>query len=175
VFFGFLRANKGLECLIDAALKAHRTLQELVVLIIGGLHQRMPGVAESIKDNLPNFVIFTGYLPEEELDIYFSAADAFCFPYDDSVAGASGAAYRVLGYLKPMIVTDIPKFYEFKKAKIGVIVPKDDPDTLARAIIATLRNPSKRDYSRLLKFYESRTGYRMLLPLLRSIKGDFDG
>lgn len=158
VFFGFLRPKKGLEYLVEAALKARMSLPNLVVLIVGGTHERMPDVSRSLhhycQEKRADFIFFTGFVPEEELPIYFSAADAFIFSYNDSIASASGAMHMILGYGKAIIATNIPKFCELREAEAGIIVPPNDSDALCNAIVSVFKNASIA--KRILSFHNRR-------------------
>jgi len=172
MFFGFLRPQKGLELLAEATLRAKTAIPNLVLLIVGGRHARLPDVS-SIFDRYPkDFIVLTGYVSEEDLPIYFSAADAFIFPYEDNILSASGAMYRVLGYGKPIIVTNTPKFYECKKFGAGLVVPLGDLNALANAIISALKDANSTHSIRrnVLQFYEERRWSKIIMKFIKLYK-----
>jgi glycosyltransferase involved in cell wall biosynthesis len=171
-FFGFLRPQKGLEPLAEATLHAKTTIPNLVLLVVGGRHARLPYVNSILDRYSRHFIILTGYVPEEDLPLYFSATDAFIFPYEDNILSASGAMYRVLGYGKPIIVTNAPKFYECKKFNAGLIVPLGDLNALVNAIISALKDDNSTHPIRrnILRFYRKRRWSRITMKFIKLYK-----
>jgi glycosyltransferase involved in cell wall biosynthesis len=171
-FFGFLRPQKGLELLAEATLRAKTVIPNLVLLVVGGRHARLPDVSP-IFDRYPrDFIVLTGYVSKEDLPLYFSATDAFIFPYEDNILSASGAMYSVLGYGKPIIVTNAPKFYECKKFNAGLVVPLGDLNALVNAIISALKDTNLTHLIRrnILRFYEERRLSKIIMKFVELYK-----
>jgi hypothetical protein len=54
----------------------------------------------------PNELRITGFLPEDDIPIYFGAADVIVLNYMRGSASASGAAHRAVAAHKPIVKTD---------------------------------------------------------------------
>jgi glycosyltransferase involved in cell wall biosynthesis len=150
-YFGLVRKGKGLEDLVKAWQIVLKEVNAQL-LIIGGKH---PHIKDDCYENLVEIVRelgleesirFCGYVPNEILPAYFTASDAFVFPYNEwgDVITSSGALSVVAPYLKPMVVTDVPAFADLKKLGAAVVVKKGDIDGLASAIVKVLTDARTR-------------------------------
>jgi glycosyltransferase involved in cell wall biosynthesis len=113
LFFGYIAGYKGVESLIDAfdVLKGD---EDFVLFIAGGEHPRLKGKREYQKHlqeikakakEISDKIIFTGFVPEEMIPTYFSAADLVIFPYRE-VFSASGPMSLALFYGKPFLASE---------------------------------------------------------------------
>ncbi len=145
LFFGIVRAYKGLRDLLDAVAQLKHNAP--VQLVIAGefwddkaryLQQiAQLGIGDCVR-------IESYYIPNEQVSLFFSAADVFAAPY---VAGTqSGALKLALGFGLPIVLTttafdsaglpcDTPSIY---------IVPPRDPRALADALGCAARLPCER-------------------------------
>ncbi|MEK6570105.1 MAG: glycosyltransferase family 4 protein, partial [Bacteroidota bacterium] len=74
------------------------------------------------------------YVPNDQVAIYFSAADVAVLPY--LAATQSGIAQIAYNFDKPVITTNVGGLAEVViEGKTGFVVPPDDPRALAEAII----------------------------------------
>jgi glycosyltransferase involved in cell wall biosynthesis len=119
LFFGYLSARKGVEILVDSFVKIRNELPDTILIIGAGKNPRLKEQSEymdyfnSIQryaESIPN-IYFTGFIPEDRLSIYISAADVIVFPYSAPVA-ASGPLHISLGFNKLVLCSDIPIFRE---------------------------------------------------------------
>ena len=114
LFFGYITGYKGLELLIDA-FKFLKNDEDFVLFIAGGEHPRLRGKrryreylrrlrerARRVSDR----IIFTGFVPEDKIPIYFSAADLVIFPYK-AVMSSSGPINLAIAYRKPFLVSNV--------------------------------------------------------------------
>lgn len=158
-YFGLVRHGKGLEDLVRAWKKVKNVNAQL--MIIGGKH---PTLKDDCYENLIKLVRelgletsirFCGYVPNEILPTYFTASDAFVFPYNKwgDVIASSGALSVVAPYLKPIIATDVPAFVHLKNLGAVLVVKKGDIDGLASAIMEVLTDARTRG-SLVDKLYE---------------------
>jgi glycosyltransferase involved in cell wall biosynthesis len=73
-----------------------------------------------------DYVIFTGYVSEEEINCLMQVADIVIFPYEKWTSAMSGALCHAISASKPIICTDIPAFEILENGKNCLkIVNKD--------------------------------------------------
>lgn len=126
LFFGFIRAYKGLDLLLDAF--ADPRLKELKVkLIVAGEFYGDPkpymeqierlGIADRI-------VLATDFIPDSCVNRYFGACDIVAQPYKS--ATQSGVTQIAFHFEKPMLVTNVGGLAEIvPHGKIGYVVEPD--------------------------------------------------
>jgi glycosyltransferase involved in cell wall biosynthesis len=138
LYFGYVRPYKGLMVLIEAMARL-RALGfgegEVLLLVVGEFYDPEPPYRDRVRNlNLEPAVRFvTGYLPNEHVAGYFSAADAVVLPYLS--ATQSGIAQIAYNFDKPVIATKVGGLAEVVvDGTTGTLVPPDDPDALAAAI-----------------------------------------
>lgn len=135
LFFGYLTGYKGIELLIDA----FNYIDDNTVLVIaGGEHPRLKdekdyrdyikGLKDKAMETGKN-IVFTGFVSEEKIGIYFSAADVVVCPYRVFMA-SSGPLSLSLSYSKPFIVSEQLK----DMINFDDIVFRNDPKELAKKI-----------------------------------------
>ena len=103
LFFGLIRAYKGLDILIEAFGKLDQTYQ----LVIAGESYEDFKKYQLLIDALPNknnIHIYNKYIPDNEVPHFFSAADLCVLPYKS--ATQSGVVAAAFHFDLPVIVTD---------------------------------------------------------------------
>ena len=135
VFFGYVRHYKGLDTLLEAWAAVRR--ERPATLVVAGdfyedaaPYRRLAAVAGG-EDAVR---LMEGYLPDEEVEALFKAADVAVLPYRSATqSGVTHVAYA-LGV--PVITTDVGGLAEtVKPGETGLVVPPEDPMALARAIV----------------------------------------
>ena len=134
LFFGYVRAYKGLQILLDALA---RTQKEFPVhlLVVGEFYDDEAKYRKQIAElHLESAVtVVSEYVPNDRVRLYFSAADAVVLPYRS--ATQSGIAQIAFNFDRPVIATDVGGLAETVRNGItGLVIPPDDPAALARAI-----------------------------------------
>ncbi len=135
LFFGFVRPYKGLRHLIEALPRLCSRLPELRLVIAGEFWDSFPSYTRRIDELgvTPHVMIENRYIPNEEVGLYFTAADVVVLPYTSATQSAVVAlAHR---YGRPVISTDVGGLPEaVSHETTGLIVPPGDPAALADAI-----------------------------------------
>ncbi|MFH0843291.1 MAG: glycosyltransferase [Bacteroidota bacterium] len=126
LFFGFIRAYKGLDLLLEAF--ADRTLRskKLKLIIAGEFYESdKPYKAIIEKHGLADDVIlYDRFIDEDEVALFFSAADLIVQPYRS--ATQSGVTQIAFHFEKPMLVTDVGGLSEIvPHGKCGYVVEPD--------------------------------------------------
>lgn len=140
LFFGIVRPYKGLDQLIEAAALLIQRKIDINLLVAGEFWEEKSAYLDQIRQlSLSSRVsIHDKYIPNEEVGIYFSAADLFIAPY---IGGTqSGAVKLALGFGLPAIISDrITDEILINDSRVR-IVPTGDPQKLADAIEDSLNN-----------------------------------
>ena len=122
---------KGIPHLIEAMKYTHGAL-----LVIGGIGpdtQKLKQIV--IKEDLVSKVIFTGYIPENNLPSYHHAADIFCLPSTESSEAFGLAMAESMACAKPIIVSKLSTGVNFVcTCQTGIIVESGNALALGRAI-----------------------------------------
>lgn len=151
LYYGTIRPSKGLDILIKAIHQAHERNKQVYLLAAGAFHkvneeEYRSLVREQLDDTfaLVNF----GFVPQEEEQWYFSAADTVVLPYLEVTQ--SGVAQLGLMYELPIIATDIGEMADVcRDGENGILVePKNQP-MLINAIISMASNNEERNQKSL--------------------------
>lgn len=129
LFFGFIREYKGLDLLVEA-MKALPS--DITLVVAGEPYGDMAWYERAIhRTNLRERIIDRiGYIPDQDVPLYFSAADAVVLPYRS--ATQSGITAIAQHFAKPVIATDVGGLKEFvENERTGIIVGR--PEALAIA------------------------------------------
>ncbi len=136
LYFGFIRKYKGLLTLLDALPQVIEQLG--VKTIVAGEYYDAPDEYQAKIDHhnlAPHIIDATKFIPDDEVALYFSAADVVALPY--ITATQSGIVSIALEYDLPCIVTNVGGLpFVVHHEKTGLIVPPDDHHALAAAISA---------------------------------------
>lgn len=145
-YVGRITYEKGIRQLLDAAPQVIRALEGAVkVVVIGG------GNTEPLQQQARNLGIFdhclfTGFMPDQELDQFQTIANCAVFPslYEPfGIVALESFAARV-----PVVVSDTGGMPEVvQHGKTGVVTQVNNPDSIAWGILEILKNP---DYSQIL-------------------------
>jgi glycosyltransferase involved in cell wall biosynthesis len=144
LFFGFIRAYKGLDLLIEAFSDPILRNKKLKLVIAGEFYEDEAPYRELIKKyNLENeVVIFDRFINDDEVCLFFSIADLVVQPYRSATqSGVTQIAYH---FEKPMLVTDVGGLREIvPDGKCGYVV-KPDPKEISDSIIDYFTNDRKK-------------------------------
>ena len=107
LFFGLVRAYKGLDLLIDAFAQVQEKLPKLRLLIAGEFYEDEQKYREQIsRSGLDERVIIRNeFIPDADLRKYFGAAGLIVQPYKS--ATQSGVTQVAFHFEKPMLVTNV--------------------------------------------------------------------
>lgn len=107
LFFGFIRAYKGLDLLIEALGDERIKSMNIRLLVAGEFYGDREKYLDLIaKHGLEDRIVLrSDYIPNEEVRYYFAAADLIVQPYRSATqSGISQLAYH---FEKPMVVTNV--------------------------------------------------------------------
>ncbi len=135
LYFGYIRKYKGLMTLLDALPETVERLGAKAIIAGEFYDDREPYLAKIRAHALaPHLILADRFIPDDEVNLYFSAADVVVLPYLS--ATQSGIVSIALHYDLPCIVTDVGGLPEVvHHQKTGLVVPPDDPPALAQAMV----------------------------------------
>ncbi len=165
--FGLLSPNKGIENVIRA-LPAILAQHPNVVYIVSGVthphirrregeryREELQALAEQLGVS-KNLILNNRFVSTEELVEHVGAADIYITPYRHEAQVVSGTLAIALGAGKAIISTPYWHAKELLAEKRGVIVPFDNPDAIAEAVLALLENDAQRHAMRKRAYLHSR-------------------
>ena len=140
LFFGLIRAYKGLDLLLEGFADKRLRKLPLKLLVAGEFYEDEQYYLDIIteKELSEHVFICADYIPEQEVREWFSAADMIVQPYRSaSQSGISQIAYH---FEKPMLVTDVGGLAEIvPNGKAGYVV-QPNAQEIADAILDFYKN-----------------------------------
>lgn len=138
LYFGSIRDYKGLDILFDAFDLAKPSLPKLKLIVAGRPHSK--ALNEQYTEYLErlqykdSIVCRFDFIPSEEIDYYFGAADAMAMPY--RTIFYSGVLHTAFSYKLPILATNVGSFSDLIDPGInGYITEPGDPAKFAEIII----------------------------------------
>jgi D-inositol-3-phosphate glycosyltransferase len=134
LFFGFIRAYKGLDLLLEAFSKIDRSKWKIKLIVAGEFYEDEKFYMDLVeKWHLKSDLLFyKDFIPDSEVHLFFSAADLTVQPYKD--ATQSGVTQVAYFYDKPMIVTNIGGLPELVPHEKSGFVVEREAQAIAHAI-----------------------------------------
>lgn len=167
LYFGFVRPYKGLMHLLRALPRAARLVPDLRLLVVGeswGDAERYRAEVERLGiEDLVTMV--DRYVPNEEVSLYFEAADLVVLPYE--TASGSGIIQIAYSFAKPVVTTLVGALSEVvEDGKTGFLVPPCDPQALADAIAGFFQSGRPDDFARNIERFRTRFSWDGFIEVL---------
>lgn len=150
LFFGLVRAYKGLDLLLDAFGKVKDQLPNLQLIVAGEFYEDEDKYRAQIESNqLTNRVIIKNdFIADADLRKYFGAADLIVQPY--KTATQSGVTQVAFHFEKPMLVTNVGGLGEIvHDHKMGYAV-EPNADAIAAVLTDYYTHSRQADYTEYL-------------------------
>lgn len=151
LFFGFIRAYKGLDLLLQAFADERLQSQNVKLIVAGEFYedeQRYQELIDQLKIR-DKIVLHTDFIPNDQVKYYFNAADIVAQPY--KTATQSGVTQIAFHFEKPMLVTNVGGLAEIvPHQKIGYVV-EPNPQQIADAIADFFVNNRKESFESNVK------------------------
>lgn len=149
---GGIEPRKGSMELVEALARLRRTAPPGPILAVVGGHSfqdhaayrdRVFGRMRQVRVEEGRDLVVLGTVPDEELDAWYRAADAFVFP---SVKEGFGlVVLEAMAAGLPVVATDIPVFREYLTDEDAVLAAPGSSEALAAAMARLVREPELRD------------------------------
>lgn len=143
--FGMIRKDKR----IDDIIKAVAHVPDAILVVAGmpvdvneqEIRRRIAqaGIAERA-------VLYLQYIPENQMSVFFTAADVVVLAHDQGFPGQSGPLHLACSYLVPVIASDVGDIGRFvREHKIGEVFPPRNWQALAK-LLAYFKGMGKAEY-----------------------------
>jgi alpha-maltose-1-phosphate synthase len=131
LFFGRISRYKGLDVLLDAMADVWQVVPQATLTVAGeGEIERHPVFRD------PRVTIRVEHIPDRELPELFAAASCIVLPYRQASQSGVGALAKSHG--RPLVVTQVGGLPELVSDGSGLLVPPEDPQRLAKALVSLL-------------------------------------
>jgi glycosyltransferase involved in cell wall biosynthesis len=175
LFFGYIRAYKGLAVLLDAMPEILRRL-DVRLLVCGEFYE---GRGESVdrihRLGLERSVtLIDSFIPNEKVGEYFCAADAVVLPYLS--ATQSGIVQIAAHYDRPVIATAVGGLPEtILDGKTGFLVPPNDKEALAGAVVRFYRERRGRAFEAAVRREKVRFSWDRMAEAAEDLQKEIRG
>jgi glycosyltransferase involved in cell wall biosynthesis len=165
--FGLLSPNKGIENVIRALPAILEKHPNTVYLVTGVTHPHIRrNEGERYRESLvalaaqlgvsSQLILDNRFVSAEELVEHVGAADIYITPYRQEAQVVSGTLAIALGAGKAIVSTPYWHARELLADNRGVIVPFDNPEAIADAVLKLLQNDAERHAMRKRAYLHSR-------------------
>ncbi len=147
LFFGFIRAYKGLDLLIRAMAEEEIRRLDVKLLVAGEFYDSPKDyhqLAQSL--GLDNILWHTDFIPSARVRDYFCAADLVAQPY--KTATQSGVTQVAYHFEVPMLVTAVGGLPEMVPNGIAGYVTEPEPRSIALAMADYFMQNKREELSR---------------------------
>jgi glycosyltransferase involved in cell wall biosynthesis len=165
LFFGFIRPYKGLEHLLEALPLILRE-RRVTLLVVGESWNGSEAITEQMKRlGLERHVVrFDQYVPNEDVPLYFSAADLVVLPYVSCTG--SGIVQTAFAFNRPVVATRVGSLVEaVEDGRTGYLVDPADSVGLAQAVIRFFVEQRGPEFSRNIEQDKKQFGWDRFLEL----------
>lgn len=138
LYFGYIKPYKGVEDLIEAFRQFN---DEKAILLIAGkpLDETIKRDIESRAASDTRIRTFFGYIPDDDIQFFFRAADLVVFPFRNTQT--SGSLMLALSYDCPIIAPQIATIPEYVGEDSGILFDPSQPGALAGALEQSAQAP----------------------------------
>ena len=141
LFFGRIKPYKGLEFMVAAFQKVAQQGGAYRLIIVGGAEKDLQVYLSDIQDTIARdpscrqIIQRTEFVPDEETELYFKAADVLVLPYTQVFQ--SGVLFLAYSFGLPVIAADVGSFRDdIIVGKTGYLCAPCNAAALAGAIAA---------------------------------------
>jgi glycosyltransferase involved in cell wall biosynthesis len=144
LFVGVIEPKKNLERLVEAfaLLRQDSSLGKAFQLVIAGgkgwfyetLYQKVH------KLRLEDHVIFTGFVPDEDLPALYTGAEVFVFP--SIYEGFGLPVVEAMAYGVPVVTSNVSSLPELA-GNAGMLIDPNHPEAICEGLTEVLVNPQK--------------------------------
>ncbi len=138
LFFGNITPYKGVQYLVKAfqlLLARHNDYRLIIAGRPNNCEKYWTAIQEAIREDVKRgrVLVKADFIPDDETEVYFKAADVFILPYTHIYQ--SGVLFTGQNFGLPALVADVGSMKDdIIEGKTGLVFRPEDPVDLARAI-----------------------------------------
>jgi glycosyltransferase involved in cell wall biosynthesis len=167
LFFGFIRKYKGLDILLEALQDARIKDTNIKLLVAGEFYDDRAAYEPLLQAVQDRIHLFTEFIPNENVRLYFSAADLIVQPYRSATqSGITQIAYH---FEKPMVVTNVGGLHEVVQDGKTGFVTEPNPAAIADAILRFFKPGAIPNLEQNLKDEKQRYSWEVFTDVLMEI------
>lgn len=166
LFFGFIRPYKGVTTLLQA-LPLVLAERPVTLLVVGEFWEGRDEFWQLVNElQIGHAVkVIDRYIPNEEVSLYFAAADLLVLPYLSGTG--SGIVQIAWGLEKPVVATRVGSLPEVvEDGKTGYLVNPNDPPALAKAITQFFAEARGSEFVAHIRKTKERFSWERLVDLI---------
>ena len=170
LFFGLIRAYKGLDLLLDAFANVKHQDKKIKLLIAGEFYDDQNKYLKQIKElSIQDQVILHDhFIPNDQVKYYFSACDLVAQTYHR--ATQSGIMQIAIQFEKPLLVTNVGGLKEIIRDGEHGYITEVDSLKVTEAIYDFFDNPEKQDaFSKNLHILKDKYSWTSFYEKINSI------
>ena len=169
LFFGIIRAYKGLDLLIEAFAKLRKCNDEVKLIVVGEFYEDREKYISLINaHNLENDIILKDeFIPDSEVNVYFGACDIVAQPYRSATqSGVTQIAYH---FEKSMLVTNVGGLAEIvPDKKVGYVV-NPNPDEIADALKDFFDNNRQEEFEKNILVEKEKYSWENMIEAINAL------
>jgi glycosyltransferase involved in cell wall biosynthesis len=180
--FGFVSRAKRIDIILDVIKELSLRHKNFTYLVVGEEEKSVIEVSKLIKKmDLQEYVKFVGYVDLDEFEDYVKLCDV-CINLRYPTQGETSASlYRILGYGKPCLVTDIGSFSEIPDDVCIKIRLDNEKSDIYEALEMFLTNKDKiklmgeNAYEYVNEHFKSKDTIDSYLQIIDKVSNNGDG
>ena len=169
LFFGFIRAYKGLDILLEAFADGRVAALPIKLIIAGEFYEDAAPYEQLIQRyQLENRIVrATDFIPNDAVVDYFCAADLIVQPYKNATqSGVSQVAYH---FERPMLVTDVGGLAELiPDGVVGYVVPPTAA-AIADAVVDFYTNRREEEFTAGVREQKKQFSWPIMVAALKAV------
>ena len=170
LFFGLVRAYKGLDWLIEAFADERLRGLPLKLLVAGEFYDAKTPYLDRIKalGLEERVVVHDRFVPDDEVKDYFNAADIVVQPYKSATqSGVTQIAYH---FEKPMLVTNVGGLEEIVPNGVVGYAVAPEVKSIADALVDFFEHDRGDEFARHLLVEKEKYSWQKLSNAILSLK-----
>ena len=144
-YVGHFYPGRGLEILVESFLEVVKQVPNARLLLVGDGPLRKTLEKKVRQLGIEQYVFFKGFQPPTKAALYIAASEICVAPFERRYQRVEVSPLKLYSYMacaRPVVISDIP--IECKGlSEAARVVPPEDPDALAEAVIDLLNHPEE--------------------------------
>jgi phosphatidylinositol alpha-mannosyltransferase len=145
LFLGRLEKRKGLSYLLEGYALLKKEMPDIRLIVVGGDGGLREACERYVRHKKLTDVVFTGYVPDEELPRYYKTADVYCAP-NTGQESFGIVLLEAMAAGTPIVASNIEGFADvLTDGQEGLLVPPRNGEALAAALHRLLSDAALRE------------------------------